>query len=78
VLQGVEPEIGEFGNLFPRRPDPEDATSVLRTQILRVEFISKPTIATSHTRSLRDARPSPDRVHLPADGRHAAGLTADR
>ena len=31
VLQSVEPEIGEFGNLFPRSPDPEDATSVLRS-----------------------------------------------
>ena len=30
VLQSVEPEIGEFGNLFPGSPDPEDATSVLR------------------------------------------------
>jgi hypothetical protein len=59
VLQGIEPEVGEFGNLFPRRPDPEDATSVLRSQVLRVEFMSKPTIATSHTSSLRDAKGCP-------------------
>jgi hypothetical protein len=29
VLQSVEPEIGEFGDLFPGSPDTEDATSVL-------------------------------------------------
>src|SRR5690349_12873841 len=55
VLQGIQSEVGELGNLFTRRPDPEHPTSILRTQILRVEFMSKPTIATSHTHSLRDA-----------------------
>jgi hypothetical protein len=64
VLQGIEPEIGEFGNLFPRRPNPEDATGVLRSQVLRVQIMSEPTIATSHTSSLRDVRHSPGRTEF--------------
>src|SRR6266542_3678977 len=56
MLQSVEPEIGEFGDLFPRRPDPEDATRVLGSEVLRVKVMSEPTIATSHGVSLRDAR----------------------
>jgi hypothetical protein len=29
MLQGVQPEIGELGDLVTRSPDPEDATRVL-------------------------------------------------
>jgi hypothetical protein len=56
VLQGVETEIGEFGDLFTRGPDPEDATGVLRAQILGVKVMGEPTIATSHSGSLREVR----------------------
>jgi len=35
VLQGVEPEVGELGDLFTRSPDPEDAASVLGALLIR-------------------------------------------
>ncbi len=33
MLQGIDAEIGQLGDLFPRRPDAEDAAGVLRTSI---------------------------------------------
>ena len=37
VLERVEPEVGELGDLFTGRPDAEDPARVLRTPVVRVE-----------------------------------------
>ena len=48
VLQRVEPEVGELGDLFARRPDPEDAAGVLRAGPLGVEVVAQPAVASGH------------------------------
>ena len=45
VLQGVEPEIGQLGDVLAGRPDPEDATGVLRALVLGVECCGQPAVA---------------------------------
>ena len=74
MLQGVEPEVGQFGYFFTWRPNPEDTTGILRSQVLRIQFMSQPTITTSHPLSLRDGQAAAhhrtDRGRLPAG--HAA------
>ena len=43
VLQGVEPEVGELGDVLARGPDAEDAAGVLRALVLGVEaVVSRP------------------------------------
>ena len=39
VLQGVESEIGQFGDLVGRGPHPEDTTGVLWAAVLRIEIV---------------------------------------
>ena len=48
VLEGVQAEIGQLRDLFPRRPDPEDATGVLRSGILGIEVVRQPSITARH------------------------------
>ena len=38
VLEGVEPEVGQLGDVLARRPDPEDAAGVLRALVVGVEW----------------------------------------
>ena len=48
MLEGVEAEVGQLGDLFTGSPDAEDATGVLRTGPLAVEFVVQPTVASGH------------------------------
>ena len=48
VLQRVEPEVGELRDLFPGRPDTEDAAGVLGAGLLGVEIVAQPAVASGH------------------------------
>ena len=48
VLQGVQAEVREFGDLFATRPDPEHAALVLWTLFYGVEVVAEPAIASGH------------------------------
>ena len=57
VLQGVEPEVGELGDLFAGRPDAEDAAGVLRALLAGLtgkEIVGEPTVTALHPPSLGD------------------------
>ena len=45
VLQGVEPEVGQLGDILTGRPDPEDAAGVLRALVMGVECCGQPAVA---------------------------------
>ena len=45
VLEGVQPEVGELGDVLARRPDPEHAAGVLGALVLRVECQRQPSVA---------------------------------
>ena len=45
VLQGVEAEVGELGDVLARGPDPEDAAGVLGSAVLGVEVVGQATIS---------------------------------
>ena len=45
VLQRVEAEVGELGDVLARSPDAEDAAGVLRALVLGVEGGGEPTVA---------------------------------
>ena len=45
VLQGVQAEVGELGDVLARRPHPEHATGVLGALVLRVERQRQPAVA---------------------------------
>jgi hypothetical protein len=47
-LQGIQPEIGEFGDLFSRSPDPEDAASVLGALLTGKEIVVESSVTTWH------------------------------
>ena len=57
VLQRVEPEVGELGDVLAGGPDAEDAAGVLGSAVLRVEIVGQ----TAH---LRAARGRSLRAHL--------------
>ena len=46
VLEGVEAEVGQLGDVLARRPDAEDAAGVLRALVLGVECCGQPAVAT--------------------------------
>ena len=48
VLECVEPEVGELRDLFPGRPDTEDAAGILRAGLLGVEIVGQPAVASGH------------------------------
>ena len=52
VLEGVQTEVGQLRDLFPRRPDAEDATGVLRSGRLGVEVVRQPSITARHLPSV--------------------------
>jgi hypothetical protein len=53
MLQGVQPEVGQLGDLFARRPDAEDSAGVLRSAVVGIELVGKSPIAARHGSSLR-------------------------
>jgi hypothetical protein len=48
MLQCEEPEVGEFRDLFLRRPDTEDAARILGATLLGVEIVGQPAVASGH------------------------------
>ena len=57
VLQGVQPEIGEFGDLFARSPDTEDAASVLGALLTGEQVVAESSVTTWHAIESRRDRP---------------------
>src|SRR3954463_9252702 len=49
VLQRVQTEVGQLGDLLPRRPDTEDAAGVLGAGKRGVEVVRQPSITARHT-----------------------------
>ena len=47
VLQGVEPEVGELGDLLARGPDAEDAAGVLRALLPGEQIVGQSAVAAS-------------------------------
>ena len=52
MLQGVEAEIGELGDVLAGGPDTEDTAGILRTPLLRVKIVREPAVAARHGVSL--------------------------
>ena len=57
VLQGVQPEIGELGDLFTRSPDTEDAASVLGAFLTGEQVVVESSVTTWHATECRRDRP---------------------
>ncbi len=51
VLQRVQPEVGEFRDLFPGGPDADDAAGVARTRLVGIEFRGESTVTSGHCNS---------------------------
>ena len=50
VLQRVEPEVGELGDVLAGGPDSEDAAGVLGSAIVWVEIVGQTPISARHAR----------------------------
>jgi hypothetical protein len=61
MLQGIQPEIREFGDFFTRGPDTEDAAGILGAEVVGVEVMGELSVSASHPSSLG----VPDGSHLP-------------
>jgi hypothetical protein len=48
VLQGIEPEVGEFGGFFAGCPDSEHTAFVLRSAVLGVDFVRQLPVSSCH------------------------------
>ncbi|ESU48707.1 hypothetical protein P376_3314 [Streptomyces sp. HCCB10043] len=57
MLQGIQSEIGELGDLFARSPDTEDATSVLGAFLSGEQVVVESSITTGHGTECRRDRP---------------------
>ncbi|GAA2438222.1 hypothetical protein GCM10010433_43820 [Streptomyces pulveraceus] len=57
VLQGIQSEIGELGDLFARSPDTEDAASVLGAFLSGEQVVVESSITTRHATECRRDRP---------------------
>jgi hypothetical protein len=57
MLEGVEPEVSELGDLFARSPDTEDATSVLGAFLTGEQIMIESTVTTWHGTECRRDRP---------------------
>ncbi|BDH02994.1 hypothetical protein HEK131_02210 [Streptomyces seoulensis] len=57
VLEGVEPEVRELCDLFTRRPDTEDAASVLGAFFAGKQIVIESTVTTWHASECRRGRP---------------------
>ena len=84
VLQRVEAEVGELGDLLAGRPDAEDAAGVLRARVVGDEFVGQLAVAARHAsectgaagRSPRRRTRSGARVSPASGARHPARLAA--
>ena len=54
VLQGIQTEVGELGDVLSGGPDSEDTTGILGSSVLWVEIVGQKPISARHSRSLRD------------------------
>ena len=76
VLQRVEPEVGQLGDVLARGPDPEDSAGVLRPLLLRVQVVGQPAVTgarlTRHAHECKGS-PGPSRTSRAAAGRPARG-----
>jgi len=61
VLQRVEAEVREFGDLLAGRPDPEDAAGVLRALFTGKEVVGQPTVSARHRPMVTHPTPGPVR-----------------
>src|SRR4029450_9753499 len=52
MLQGVETEVGELGDLFVGGPNTEDSTGVLRRFIRRIKIVIQTAVRWQHCLSL--------------------------
>jgi hypothetical protein len=57
MLEGVEPEVSELGDLFTRGPDSEDAASVLGAFLAGEQIMIESTVTTWHATECRRDRP---------------------
>ncbi len=57
MLEGVEPEVRELGDLFTRSPDTEDAASVLGALLAGEQIVIESTVTTWHVTECRRDRP---------------------
>ena len=52
MLQGLEPEVGQLGDILARCPDAEDAAGVLGRSVIAEEFVREPAVTARHGMSL--------------------------
>lgn len=57
MLEGVEPEVSELGDLFTGSPDSEDAASVLGSFLAGEQIMTESTVTTWHDPECRRDRP---------------------
>ncbi|GHJ40077.1 hypothetical protein Sm713_56860 [Streptomyces sp. TS71-3] len=57
MLEGVEPEVRELGDLFARSPDAEDAAGVLGALLTGEQVVAESSVTTWHTTECRRDRP---------------------
>ncbi|GHE70238.1 hypothetical protein GCM10017778_64190 [Streptomyces vinaceus] len=57
VLQRIQSEVGELGDLFTRSPDTEDAASVLGALFAGEQVVVESSITTRHAPECRRDRP---------------------
>src|SRR5215213_6760360 len=65
MLQGIQTEVGELGDLFVRRPDTEDSTGVLRSSIRRIKIVIQTAVRWQHCLSLARRGPPHTAATLP-------------
>ena len=56
VLQGVQAEVGELGDVLAGSPDAEDATGVLRPLLAGEQVVGEPSVSACHAVSLPQGR----------------------
>jgi hypothetical protein len=52
VLEGVQPVVGELGDIFSGSPNAKDSTGISRRTVMRVEIVRKTPVWLSHNLSL--------------------------
>jgi len=54
MLQGIQTEVGQFGDLVAGGPDAEDSAGILGTALAGEEFVREATVTAWHTPTLRE------------------------
>ena len=52
MLQGVEAEVGELGDVLTRCPHAEDSAGVLGRSVIAEDFVREPAVTARHRGSL--------------------------